>query len=168
MKSQPVVLLLLAAFLAGCANQPGSNADLSKLAAAAPPARRAPSPFSVVTGPDGSRRLLANVGFILSPMRDEARLELHASLNPDCSDRDGVDIRVTVPPQHGTATVRHEAGFLDLPPRSPNYKCIGQKHDGVRVVYRREPGFVGTDSLTYDVYFPSGVSYVIHYTIVSQ
>lgn len=160
--------ILVAGLTAGCESPPGSDADLSKLAAAAPAQAKRPSALTIIDGPGGTRRVLANLDFLLSPDRNEAQLVFHASLNPDCSDVDGVDIKITLPPQHGTATVVHGPGYVAEVANTPYAKCMSSAHVGKRVVYRRDPGFVGVDQLTYDAYFPNGSSIEVHYKLVSQ
>ena len=160
---------LVAVLISGCAPQsPGSDADLSKLAASAPASPRSPGPVTVVDGPGGIKRPLINLAFVLSPFRNEAQLAFNASVNGDCSDLDGIDIRITSVPRHGTATVMHGPGFTAFDAKSAMARCNSMPHVGRQVVYRRNPGFVGVDELTYEVYVPSGQSAVFHYKIVTQ
>lgn len=149
-------LVILAASLAGCTGSPSSDAHLSGLAPAAP----APAKLSSVV-------TLVDLIFVMSPSHSDAQLQFYASVNPDCSDRGGDDIRIMTPPQHGSATVERGPGFTSFAPNSIYARCMIMQHVGERVVYRRDPGFTGTDELTYEVYFPTGHSNIVHYKITA-
>ena len=150
------VLVVLVVGLAGCTASPSSDADLSGLAAAA----RAPANSS-------SAVTLVDLIFVLSPSRSEAQLQFYASVNPDCSDRGGDDIRIMTPPRHGSATVERGPGFTSFAQNSIYARCMIMQHVGERVVYRRDPGFTGMDELTYEIYFPTGHSNIVHYKITA-
>ena len=159
--------ILTGVLVAGCDPQPGSNADLSRLAATASTPANPPGAVAVVDGPGGTKLLLINSVFVLSPDRDEARLAFYTDVNPDCSDLDGDDVRITVQPLHGTVTVVHGPGFASFPQNSVYARCTTMQHVGKRVIYRRGPGFAGADEVTYEVYYPTGQSLIVHYKIIS-
>lgn len=97
----------------------------------------------------------ANAQGIVKIMASGSVLNLSnfASVNPDCTSRGKTVVRIVSGPAHGSITLRAGPAFSFFP-RLPN--CNSRKVPGVAVMYRPERGFVGTESVSLDVIYPSG------------
>ncbi len=93
------------------------------------------------------------------------RLDFLYSINPDCSSIGFSTVRIIEPPKNGRLTVENGSGFTNFPQGNLRYDCNKRRSDGVVLQYEPNPGFVGTDSLTVDVVFPSGSLSQRHYSI---
>ena len=85
-----------------------------------------------------------------------------ASVNPDCTSKGKTTVRIVSGPAHGSITLR-EGPVFSFFPRLPN--CNSRKVPGVAVLYRPERGFVGTNSVSLDVIYPSGNEHSESYSI---
>jgi hypothetical protein len=74
-------------------------------------------------------------------------------VNPDCTLKGKTTVRVTIAPAHGSVRLKDEKAFGDFWRPSP---CSTRRVEGVTVEYRPERGFLGTDTVGLDFFFPSG------------
>jgi dienelactone hydrolase len=93
------------------------------------------------------------------------RIEFLYSINPDCSSLGLASVRVLEEPTHGKLTVENGTGYPNFPQNNQRYECNRRQADGVAVFYEPNPEFIGSDSATIDVIFPSGLSRKQHYAI---
>ncbi len=109
----------------------------------------------------------ANAQGIVKIMASGSVLNLSnfASVNPDCTSKGKTVVRIVSGPAHGSITLR-EGPVFSFFPRLPN--CNSRKVPGVGVMYRPERGFVGTDSVSLDVIYPSGNERSESYSIVAK
>ncbi|WP_448954544.1 hypothetical protein [Labrys neptuniae] len=56
-------------------------------------------------------------------------------------------VKITAPPQHGTATVVRKSGHSNYPKWNARYQCNNKAILMAAVNYRSNPGFVGKDTL---------------------
>lgn len=78
------------------------------------------------------------------------------SLNPDCSSRGQIVARLTQSPQHGRVVIRNGSGFPNLASSNSHSVCNTRRVPGVEAYYRPVAGYVGFDSASFDVIFPTG------------
>jgi dienelactone hydrolase len=84
------------------------------------------------------------------PAGQMSRLDFAYAVNPDCTSRGLAKISVTQPPEHGSAAVLTQDGHPSFPLGHPFAKCNVLTVPGVSVTYTPEPGFVGSDTVTFD------------------
>jgi hypothetical protein len=89
--------------------------------------------------------------------------DIFGSLNPDCTAVPGVSARVTVQPSHGKVTARPTQDFVYFKEPNPRAKCNTKRVPAWIVQYRSDPGYVGSDTYSYDKFLADGVVY--HVTI---
>ncbi len=84
------------------------------------------------------------------PAGQMSRLNFAYAVNPDCTSRGLAKISVTQSPEHGSAAVLTQDGHPTFPPGHPFAKCNVLTVPGVSVTYTPEPGFMGSDTVTFD------------------
>ncbi len=84
------------------------------------------------------------------------RLGFFASINPDCSARGMTTVRITRPPQNGRVRTVRESGFAVFPAGSVYAQCSTRRVQGVALYYTSRRGFIGTESIGGEAFFPSG------------
>jgi hypothetical protein len=87
----------------------------------------------------------------------EALIGHERSWDRDCQPRPS-RVTITASPANGTAWVAHGASTIpESTPRSGSSgQCAGKPITGNRVMYRSNPGFRGTDTVAYDVWYGAG------------
>ena len=95
----------------------------------------------------------------------EHEMGLWVSLNPDCSSRGDVAIRIITPPGHGTMTVGKGSGFPSYPEDNVRRFCNIRTTPGTVVKYRSEAGFSGRDSAIAKVLWPDGTLVSVEFRI---
>jgi hypothetical protein len=93
------------------------------------------------------------------------RLEFLVSIDPDCSSIGPTVVRILESPQHGRLTVENGQGFASFPKENQRYDCNMRKTDGTFVFYEPDAAYVGKDSMTIDIIFPTGLASKRHYAI---
>ncbi|WP_441242655.1 hypothetical protein [Tardiphaga sp. 768_D3_N2_1] len=81
-----------------------------------------------------------------------------ASVNPDCSDAGRPVVRVTQSPEHGRLIITKASIFPYFRPINPRSDCNWRCVPGVIVKYVSERGYVGSDSVALEAFFPNGTS----------
>jgi antitoxin (DNA-binding transcriptional repressor) of toxin-antitoxin stability system len=92
-----------------------------------------------------------------------ARLDFWISINPDCTSRGRPVVRVTAAPQNGRALVVPARDFI--PQNAKLSHCSNRRTAGTHVRYVSRKGFVGTDRVSVEVFFPTGRHLAVTYTI---
>jgi hypothetical protein len=87
------------------------------------------------------------------------------SLNPDCTARGNINIRVTKQPEHGTVETVATTNFPTYPKEHIRSKCNDHKVRGVQLNYKSAEKYVGDDALDLLVLFPNGFAWEVHYDI---
>jgi hypothetical protein len=85
-------------------------------------------------------------------------LELYwaTSVNPDCSSRGAVTIKVTEPPRHGRVTISRTGVFPTFSAANVRQHCNTRRVPGVKAFYVSQRGYQGPDRVAIDVIWPSG------------
>jgi hypothetical protein len=86
----------------------------------------------------------------------------YASVNPDCTSKGKVVVRLVNAPAHGSIALKQGSDFTTF---SGAKQCNVRKVEGVTAVYRPDRGFVGPDVLGVDIIYPSGRERFQNYTI---
>lgn len=91
----------------------------------------------------------------------------HAKFNHvNCASLEPPVIDLDVPPSHGVLCLRREKIELRFVYQERSLHCVGQKVNGVRIVYMPRRGYTGVDTLRYVVRFQIGpVTYTVNLTI---
>jgi hypothetical protein len=92
-------------------------------------------------------------------------ISFYTSLNPDCSARGNLNIRVTKQPEHGTVETVATTNFPTYPKEHIRSKCNDHKVRGVQLNYKSAEKYVGDDALDLLVLFPNGFAWEVHYDI---
>ena len=86
-------------------------------------------------------------------------------LNPDCSVKDGVTIRVTKQPEHGTVDTASATDYAYYRKENVRSKCNQHKVRGTEVKYKSAEKYVGDDEAELTVIFGDGFAWEVHYDI---
>jgi hypothetical protein len=70
------------------------------------------------------------------------------SLNPDCTVKGIVTVRLLKAPEHGQVTINEGPGYSKFRPNNQRYPCNQQQTRGVVVMYTSSAGYTGSDSAT--------------------
>ncbi len=87
----------------------------------------------------------------------EVQVTFHEHHDSRCRFASDVEINVTSAPQHGQVLVRPENHEITQCPAVGFVSCTGTTIRTQAVYYRPDPGFIGTDSFTYDDRLPQAV-----------
>jgi hypothetical protein len=89
------------------------------------------------------------------------------AINPDCSLLDYPTAKVVSPPSNGTVSITKGRAFPFFPPANPRSACNRRRAPATMMEYRPARGFVGSDSFTVDVIFPTGAEHteVYNFTV---
>jgi hypothetical protein len=87
------------------------------------------------------------------------------SLNPDCSNADEADTRITKNPQHGKVEITPGEGFPNFPESDIRHACNTKKVPGHRVMYTPEAGYTGKDTMQMEFIYPLGGDWFENYSI---
>jgi len=100
--------------------------------------------------PSGAKRMLeSNLG----------------ALNTDCTPIEGYEVKVTTPPQHGTAEVLAVQTFSTYAKDNVRSKCNTQRTPGLVLTYQSAKDFHGENAFDVEVLLPSGHMRQVHYVI---
>jgi hypothetical protein len=78
------------------------------------------------------------------------------SINPDCTSLGPIVVRITQAPQQGRVSIRNDRAFPNFPNSNVRNVCNARRVPGVAAYYQAASGYVGFDSISFDVIFPSG------------
>ena len=95
----------------------------------------------------------------------KVRINFYGSLNPDCTTRGDVNVRVTKQPEHGTPEITAAMNFPGYSKESDRYKCNQQRARGMQISYKSAEKYVGDDAFDLLVLFPSGNAWEVHYDV---
>lgn len=84
------------------------------------------------------------------------RIDFIASINPDCSVRAVPTVRIVDPPANGTTQIKEVEDFTTYPTANPRSACNKAKSPGVELTYTPNPGYLGSDYLTYETITADG------------
>jgi hypothetical protein len=107
-------------------------------------------PGSVQVSSDGAE-LNFNPSFSM-PAGTTQRLSLAFSLMPDCSLMGVPVVRAVEEPAHGKLLITETEEFPNFPPGNPRSKCNTSRVKGMLVSYKPDPGYIGTDKFTYEMF----------------
>ena len=75
-----------------------------------------------------------------------------STLNPDCSKAGKDDLRATSGPSHGRLRIVYGKTYSHYSKKDQRSSCNSRKVDGIKVLYRSNPGFKGWDKVTLAVH----------------
>ena len=99
------------------------------------------------------------------PSGTSRRIWFTTVLNPDCSVNNGLEIRTTKKPEHGTVEITSGEGFASYDKDNIRVKCNGKKYRGVSVTYKSSAGYVGPDEFEVLSLSPSGFGWEVHFRL---
>ncbi|THD45273.1 MAG: hypothetical protein E7774_08385 [Bradyrhizobium sp.] len=86
-----------------------------------------------------------------------------SNVNPDCTSRGDTEVRIMTEPTSGALRMAKQLGYGHF---TGDYEqCSTRKVAGVSVYYTPQKGFIGSDSVQLDVFFPNGVERIENYAI---
>ncbi|TPM28278.1 hypothetical protein [Mesorhizobium sp. B2-3-4] len=86
------------------------------------------------------------------------------SLNADCSSAGANDVRIIAGPSHGKVRLVHAKIYTGFAKSNERWKCNAHKVDGIKGLYRSNPGYKGRDQVTFSVHTYMGNA---HQAVVS-
>ena len=89
----------------------------------------------------------------------------YTSLNPDCTSRGTVDIRITKQPKHGALNTAAATGFANYPKENIRYKCNQHRVKGMQINYKSVVKYSGDDAFELLVLFPTGFAWEVQYDV---
>jgi hypothetical protein len=93
------------------------------------------------------------------------KLNFSNSTNPDCTSVGETVVRLTQAPQHGKVTISKASDFPSFPKGNARRDCNKKRVAGTKTVYISERGYLGSDSATIEIIFPTGATARRSYTI---
>ena len=84
------------------------------------------------------------------------KLYFAASTNPDCTAAGHPTIKLVVAPQHGRTRISAARDFAAFSERNVRSVCNTRRVAGTSAYYVSQRGYVGPDSTTIEVIWPSG------------
>ncbi len=113
----------------------------------------ATAPAMLISSHDGAYSFTKSVAVARDGV---GRIWFVTNVKPDCSSGALGQVRLIGKPAHGDFSQAIVEDFASLPPTSPAFHCNTRRVAGVEVSYRANVGYVGTDSLTFDILYPDG------------
>ena|SRR5215831_13872428 len=95
----------------------------------------------------------------------KGRIGFFTSVNPDCSAKNDVAIRITKQPEHGTIDTTMTTDYANYPKENIRSKCNQHKVRGTQVNYKSEDKYVGNDEADVLVIFGDGFAWEVHFGI---
>jgi hypothetical protein len=98
-------------------------------------------------------------GFAISPVAVSGmtlRLVHVGELHEDCTPSGEVVVRILKTADHGAVASRAGEGYTNYPQSNPRNQCNYKPTPGVNVFYTSPPGYMGSDSVVLDVFYPGG------------
>jgi hypothetical protein len=99
------------------------------------------------------------------PSGTHIEVDHFTSLHEDCTPSGEIIIRVKSQPNHGSVTIKKGQIYPSYPSDNPRNVCNSKKAVGMTVDYVSEPDYVGSDSFSLLVLFPSGNGSEVNYSI---
>jgi hypothetical protein len=99
------------------------------------------------------------------PSGAKRTLRFATSVNPDCSVREGTEVRKTKDPEHGTVEIVPGQSFSSWKKDTVRSKCNDKKMPGLFINYKSFDGYRGTDGFDILILYPSGFAREVHYNI---
>lgn len=99
------------------------------------------------------------------PMNTTRQVGVRYSLHEDCTSAGETVIRITGAPTHGNVAVKTGSDYPNYPLDNPRKICNARKVKSTQVWYTPQRNFVGSDTISVDVLYPSGNSVQTTYTI---
>jgi len=90
------------------------------------------------------------------------QLAFFVTLNPDCSSRGEMVVRITNNPQHGSAQTSTISSYLRASQVKEHPNCGKEKVKGVALNYKAESKYTGDDALDIITFYPDGWAREIH------
>lgn len=81
------------------------------------------------------------------------------SLNVDCSSAGADDVRIIAGPSHGKVRLVHGKLYTGFTKANERSKCNTHKVNGIKGLYRSNPGFKGHDEVTFSTHTYTGNAY---------
>ena len=78
------------------------------------------------------------------------------STNPDCTASGTVEMRVSQSPEHGRVSIHRAAVFPRFPDSNVRSVCNRRRVPGVEATYVSQRGYVGSDYVALEVFYPAG------------
>jgi hypothetical protein len=95
----------------------------------------------------------------------KSRIGFFHFLNPDCSSRNDITIRVTKEPEHGAIDTAIATDYASYRKDNIRSKCNQHKVRGTEVKYKSAEKYVGSDEAELTVIFGDGFAWEVHYDI---
>jgi hypothetical protein len=87
---------------------------------------------------------------------EKTRVWMAYDLNPDCSPRGEIRLRLIEPPKHGDVEMVTEKGFTTYPKDRQMYSCNEKQSDVHAYYYHSRDGFTGKDRFVGEVFYSNG------------
>jgi hypothetical protein len=93
------------------------------------------------------------------------RLFFANTTNPDCNSAGDTTVRVTRAPEHGRLDIKKASDFPDSPRGNSRRACKKRRVAGLLALYALQPGFIGTDYVSVEMFFADGAFARRNFTI---
>jgi hypothetical protein len=119
-----------------------------------------PAPAQEVDHRDGMLKRQTVKRVVASGINNQ--LAFFVALNPDCTSRGEMVVRVINKPAHGGAETSPISDYLRAPQAKEFPNCAKQKVKGIALNYKSESKYVGDDALDVIGFYPDGWALEIH------
>jgi hypothetical protein len=95
----------------------------------------------------------------------KSRIGFFHFLNPDCSARNDINVRVAKAPEHGTIDTGIATDYAYYRKDQIRFKCNQHKVRGTEIKYKSAEKYIGSDEAEVTVIFGDGFAWEVHYDI---
>lgn len=99
------------------------------------------------------------------PSGKQRTLNFYIFTNPDCSIVEGMEIKKTQEPKHGTIEIVPGDGFPQYTKDNVRFKCTQRKLRGSLLNYKSSDGYKGPDAFEIFIFHPDGFANEVHYNV---
>jgi hypothetical protein len=90
------------------------------------------------------------------------QLAFFITLNPDCTSRGDIVVRIINKPAHGSVEAFATSAYLRASQVGQHPKCGQTKVKGIALNYKAENRYVGDDALDIVAFYPDGWAWEVH------
>ena len=92
------------------------------------------------------------------PRNSSREIDNWGAINEDCTPLGATVVTLQSPPRHGAVQIKFGHDHPTFPASNPRSACNAHAIASTQAWYRPAAGYVGPDSVTFDIVYPNGYS----------